>query len=59
MMKKLYYEAPEAECMDVAIEKGFLIDSDPQSYSTNGSGFGERGNMEKDYTSSDGWSWNQ
>ena len=28
-------------------------------FTTNGSGFGERGNMEKDYTTSDGWSWHE
>lgn len=27
MNKKLFYEAPEAECMEVSVEGRFLIDS--------------------------------
>ena len=41
MMNKQFYEAPEAEMLEVRFEKGLLTDSEPRTISPNGS---EQGN---------------
>ena len=43
MIQKQNYVAPAAECMEVSLEKRFLTDSD--QLTTNGSSFGEQGNV--------------
>ena len=50
MKQRLFYEAPEAELLVVTFEENFL-----DSLTTNGSSFGENGNVKTQ--GNDTWDW--